>query len=192
MGYYLNMTPILKKTFYFVRHGQTDANANSLMCGGDWDIALNSVGLLQAKNLSEKIESLTPKIELICISPMIRTQETARNINLKAGLPTLTVEGLREWRVGDWEKRPWQDVPNPFNTTEDPTNGESREVFENRVSKTINEELNKHSETILFVSHGAFAHALFTVMGVDQLQISNCEIYKVYPEKASWCISKVS
>ncbi|MEC7275963.1 MAG: histidine phosphatase family protein [Bdellovibrionota bacterium] len=35
------MLIIPNKIFYFVRHGQTEANAKGLICGGEWDIPLN-------------------------------------------------------------------------------------------------------------------------------------------------------
>jgi len=186
------MQIIPNKTFYFVRHGQTEANATGLMCGGEWDIPLNEIGHEQSLALSRKIESLNPSIEKIITSPMVRAQETAKNINSHICLEVTTLEGLREWCVGDWERQPWENVPNPFNTTDDPTNGESREEFKRRVVETVSRALRETNKTILFVSHGAFAHVLFTVMGVDQLQIENCEVYKVCPTGNKWCLSKVS
>ncbi len=75
------MKKIPTKTFYFIRHGQTDANAQGLMCGGDWDISLNEVGLSQAAGLSNKILQVTPAIEELRVSPMLRTKQTAENLN---------------------------------------------------------------------------------------------------------------
>lgn len=186
------MKSIPKKSFYFVRHGQTNANAEGLMCGGDWDVELNDVGDKQSLGLSDKIINLQPKIETLYVSPMKRTIKTAENINLLAKYPVQIEEDLIEWRVGDWEKQPWDNVPNPFNTTEDPKNGETREGFEERVISIIRKSLTETDKTILFVSHGAFAHALFTFMGLDQKMIDNCQVYKVFPREMSWCLEKVT
>jgi len=163
------------------------------MCGGEWDIPLNDVGQEQSLSLSTKVLDLVgPSIEEIYASPMLRAQQTAENINQKLCLEITTVEDLKEWCVGDWEKQPWESVPNPFNTTEEPPNGETREAFEARVVSAINKTLANSIKTVLFVSHGAFAHALFTVLGVDRLQIENCEIYKVEPFDKQWYLSKVT
>jgi broad specificity phosphatase PhoE len=180
------MKPIEKKTFYFVRHGQTDANAQELMCGGEWDIPLNSAGMAQAELLIDKVFQQDEAIEKIYVSSMIRAQKTAEILNTKLQAPMETSESLIEWCVGDWERKPWKDVPNPFNTTEDPTNGETREGFEERVIETINKFLKKESKTLLFVSHGAFAHTLFTFMGIDPDHIQNATLYKVYPSDHHW------
>jgi probable phosphoglycerate mutase len=186
------MKSMPKKTFYFVRHGQTDANAEGLMCGGDWDVDLNEAGNKQSLDLSEQILNLQPQIETLYVSPMKRTIKTAENINSLAKYPLHIEEDLIEWRVGDWEKQPWENVPNPFNTTEDPQNGEAREYFEERVISVIRKTLMENDKTILFVSHGAFAHALFTFMGLDQNMIDNCQVYKVFPKDMSWFLEKVT
>ncbi len=181
-----------KKSFYFIRHGQTDANANGLMCGGEWDIPLNERGENQSLKIQNKVASILPAPTLLCVSPMIRTQQTATNINKRLAAPTITIEGLREWCVGDWDKEPWEKVPNPFETNQDPTNGERKSDFEQRVITTVDRALTEHqSECILFVSHGAFAHMLFSHLGIDQLQIENCVIYKVMWIDSNWTIQKV-
>jgi probable phosphoglycerate mutase len=180
-----------KNTFYFVRHGQTDANAQSLMCGGDWDIPLNEVGQKQSIDLKDKVNSLKPTPTIMCVSPMLRAKQTADNLNSKSNLPIVSLENLREWCVGDWERQHWDNVPNPFKTDKDPKNGETRLEFEQRVINVINDALVKHEkENILFVSHGAFAHTLFTFLGVDKIQIENCVIYKISTTVEGWTLEK--
>ena len=185
------MTLLAKKLFYFVRHGQTDANAQGLTCGGDWDISLNEKGKEQARRLANKIATLSPSIEHLYVSPMLRTRQTAEKLNAKLKAPISIIEGLREWRVGDWEKRPWKEIPNPFYTTENPANGEAIEQFEVRIRQTLNEILNQKKGIALIVSHGAVAHRLFNYLGFEQVQIENCEIYKVEPARSKWTLNKV-
>jgi len=180
------------RLFYFIRHGRTDANARGLTCGGEWDIDLNDEGRLQAHAVSQTMLSLESKIDKIFVSPMKRAQETATLINLQAKLPILTIEDLREWRVGAWESKPWGEVPNPFNTTEEPPNGEPRAVFESRIERAIELVLAEFSGIPLFVSHGAVAHALFTVLGADKLQIENCALYRIEPTDLKWSITKIT
>jgi len=180
------------RVFYYVRHGQTDANAQNMMCGGDWDISLNAEGRSQAKVVASKVRALTPKIEKLFVSPMTRTQQTAEIINTALGLEMKTVEGLREWKVGEWEQKPWDDVPNPFNTTVDPPGGESRVEFEARVSSAVTEILNGFSGVPLIVAHGAVAHSLFTVLGSDIFEIENCVVYLIQPEGFKWTLTVVT
>lgn len=187
------MNPILNKSFYFIRHAQTDANAKGLMCGGDWDIPLNDAGIKQVSNTLPIFQNEKISLDKMFVSPMKRTKMTADLLNKGLGLPIEYIEGLKEWCVGDWEKRPWEDVPNPFNTTEDPPNGESREEFEERVINTVNICLEKsNGERVLFVSHGAVAHTLFTFMGVDTPSIKNATLYSLTPKEKHWHLEEVT
>ena len=177
--------------FYFIRHGQTDANAKGLMCGGDWDIELNDVGHSESIKQSKLLITIDDKIDTLFVSPMKRTMQTASNLNQLLKAKVVIDHGLIEWCVGDWEYRPWDEVPNPFNTTEDPPNGESRVDFEKRVISTIYKILMSATEKPLIVSHGAFAHTLFTWMGIDQAKIENCKLYRISPIGLSWLLEKV-
>lgn len=186
------MKPIKNRKFYFIRHAQTDANAQGLMCGGEWDIPLNNTGIEQVSLARPVFENLCNEVDRLFVSPMIRTKMTADSLNKSLKLPIEYIEGLREWCVGDWEKQPWEDVPNPFNTTEDPPNGETREQFEERVITTVNQCLEKcDNENVLFVSHGAVAHTLFTFMGVDTPFIKNATIYALVPLEKHWHLEEV-
>jgi len=67
--------------FYFIRHGQTDWNkAHQILCKDD-DITLNETGLLQAANISKKLDFL--KISRIYSSPLMRAKQTAEIINTR-------------------------------------------------------------------------------------------------------------
>jgi probable phosphoglycerate mutase len=181
---------IPSKRFYFLRHGKTDANERGLTCGGEWDISLNAEGVSQAEKLSVMLAHVDFKINAIFCSPMKRAQETARLINSHLKAPIYTIEELREWCVGEWETKPWGEVPNPFNTTIDPPLGETRAFFEQRIERAVANVLSNFSGTPLFVSHGAAAHALFTVLGTDKIQIENCTLYSVNPGELKWSLQK--
>ena len=186
------MKQIQSSKFYFIRHGQTDANKNQQMCGGDWDIPLNKKGKEQALEASKLSHSLLKKIDHVFVSPMIRAKETAQILFTDINCTFEEVEGLREWCVGDWESKPWSDVPNPFNTTEDPKNGETRLQFENRVVDTVSELIEKSKDKkILIVAHGAVAHTLFTFLGVDVPYIENAKIYEINGSQLKWTLSEV-
>jgi probable phosphoglycerate mutase len=70
----------LHKSFYFVRHGETDWNkAKKIM--GQSDIPLNENGILQAQAVAEKIQALA--IDVIVSSPLKRAWTTAEIIGNK-------------------------------------------------------------------------------------------------------------
>lgn len=187
------MKQIDSSIFYFIRHGQTDANKQELMCGGDGDVPLNEVGRSQAMVASSESKELLESIEVIYVSPMKRTRETAELLFEGLNKEFEFIEGLREWRVGDWESKHRSEVPNPFNSTEDPPNGETRQQFEERVINTIS-DLVKASDgkKILIVAHGGVAHALFTYLGVDVPLIDNAVLYEVNGSEYRWELRKMS
>jgi probable phosphoglycerate mutase len=65
------------RSFYFIRHGQTDWNAIGRMQGQS-DIPLNATGLQQAKEAAEKFVGLD--IDRIVSSPLKRASVTAQII----------------------------------------------------------------------------------------------------------------
>src|SRR4051812_48577850 len=114
------------KTFYFIRHGRTEANAQGLMSGGAWDVELTAEGIAEARGAKDLLSLLEPKVSVLCVSPLKRAQDTATFLNEDLGLERHTFDGLKEWLVGEWEGKPWIEVPNPFTSSEDPPGGESR------------------------------------------------------------------
>src|SRR5476649_459821 len=100
-----------EERFYFVRHGQTDANRDSLAAGSGWDIELNQTGLAQAKALAESdaIKQLHD-VKTVCVSPLVRAQQTAQALSSVLKAPLETVDLLREWHLGEWERQPWDEL----------------------------------------------------------------------------------
>jgi len=65
---------------FFVRHGETDANAKKIMMGQRIDEPLNEFGRRQA----EELASLLPNsFDIIFSSPLKRTAQTAEIISKK-------------------------------------------------------------------------------------------------------------
>jgi len=63
--------------FFFVRHGETEANAKGIL--HDLDLPLNTRGVEQARSIRNLIADLS--IETICHSPLARAKETAQIIS---------------------------------------------------------------------------------------------------------------
>lgn len=62
---------------FIVRHGKTDWNLLGIVQGST-DISLNEEGIIEARNLSEKID--ISKIDLCISSPLKRAMEIAKII----------------------------------------------------------------------------------------------------------------
>ena len=82
------------KSFYFLRHGQTDWNKNQSGLCADDDIELNAVGIEQAKQAAELIVSLSLPINDICSSPLRRAMQTAEHVGAATELAVQQCAGL--------------------------------------------------------------------------------------------------
>ncbi len=71
------------KTIYFVRHGETQANVDGLIAGGEFESQLTENGKNQAKKAGQKLKD--KNIEIIVSSPMERTRDTAKIIAKEIG-----------------------------------------------------------------------------------------------------------
>jgi alpha-ribazole phosphatase len=169
---------------YFVRHGQTDTNANNAS-DTSTDEPLNQLGIQQAKQLAEKLKDI--KFDTIISSPLKRAFQTAELLNECHHLP-ITVDGA--WRERDAEAYVdislWNDVFD-FDKNIQLKNGEPLKDFFERVYTAINNLKQEHeNKTVLLVSHGGVQHALYAYINElpwsGNMRISpmkNCE-YRIY------------
>ena len=165
--------------FYFVRHGQTDANLSMLAAGGGWDIELNETGLAQARALaiSEKLAACRD-VKTICVSPMTRARQTAEAINQVLQAPLVVIDELKEWDLGDWERSPWSTMPSLHDPDTHPPNGESQRDFGKRVASGLAAALANEGP-IMIVAHGAVWHAIARILSMPQGPIENCDLRSV-------------
>lgn len=160
-------------SFYFLRHGLTDANVQKLLCGGDWDISLNSEGQSQAAKAARAYAKALADVRTICCSPLLRAQETAACFAKELQVPIVIVNDLKEQLLGQWERKPWQDVPEFFTGEKDPPQGESREQFDERLRRGLL-EASRQDGPLLLVSHGAVWFALHRLLGLKPEQPGSC------------------
>ncbi|WP_431281594.1 histidine phosphatase family protein [Humitalea sp. 24SJ18S-53] len=96
------MTRTLPHTpFWFLRHGETDWNAQYRAQGAS-DIALNAAGIAQAHRAAAVIAALPPERRPahIVASPLSRARITAEVVGDALGLPVAIDEALRECSFG--------------------------------------------------------------------------------------------
>ena len=92
-------------TLLFLRHGQTDWNAQGLFQGRT-DIPLNETGRKQAREQAKALLSHEPPVDAIYASPLKRAVETAEIAGQALRLPIHTDERLVERCFGDLEGTP--------------------------------------------------------------------------------------
>ena len=102
-------------TFYVVRHGETDWNAERRY-QGQVDIPLNTKGRTQAKRNGTALRALMPQLaeSNFVASPLARARETMEIVRTELGLPPAdyqTDELLKELNYGHWEGKLQADLP---------------------------------------------------------------------------------
>jgi broad specificity phosphatase PhoE len=94
-------------TIYFVRHGETDWNAQSRY-QGQADVPMNDLGRTQARRNGEALRALLPRIAhcRYVASPLLRARETMEIVRGAMGLDPRDYaldNRLKEIHYGDWQ-----------------------------------------------------------------------------------------
>lgn len=190
---------ILKKSFYYLRHGKTDWNEQGLM-QGQADIPLNAIGLEQAYEAQHYFENI--KIDRICHSPLSRAKQTAEIINEKLQVPLISIEQLKEIYLGELEgqsrssyfgvskdtakEKSWMHDWKEGNVQADKM--EAYIDYKNRIITGINQALS-YGENTLIVGHGMVHRTLLELFNFQgDLYLDNCtSVYHQIIED-SWLI----
>jgi len=164
-----------KPTIFFIRHGETDWNAEGRL-QGQRDIPLNDLGRVQAEEAGRILRSLHPQPEDLdwWVSPLLRTRETAERAREAIGLHPASYkmdDRLKELSFGHWEGLTWKEVrqsaPSAASHREKkkwdatPPDGESYVMLAERVSSF----LSKIRRDSVVVSHGGVGRALIHIIG---------------------------
>lgn len=150
--------------FWFLRHGETDWNAQGLS-QGNVDVPLNPTGHAQARSAAERL--CDRGITTIVSSPLSRARVTAEIVGDALGLPVQIDDGLREVRFGVQEGQPMSDwFPDWMAGRFTPDGAESFAALRNRAVTAVNfaTSLPPH---VLVVAHGALFRALRTAMAIE-------------------------
>lgn len=148
---------------YSVRHGQTDWNANNLVCGRT-DALLTDLGREQAKRTALALKD--KGIDIIICSPLNRAQETANIINRTLCVKIITDSRLIEQDYGIFEgtnRFGKEFLENKKNLAYKYPKGESAIGVAHRVYSLIDEVIAKYADkTVLFVSHNGVCRLINT------------------------------
>ncbi len=174
---------------YFIRHGETDWNAEGRL-QGQRDIPLNDLGRVQAAEAGVILKSLVPQVDDLdwWVSPLGRTRETAERAREAIGLHPpyyKTDDRLKELTFGRWEGLTWRELRqfDPAGAAERkrskwtavPPGGESYEMLTQRVEGF----LGVISRETVLISHGGVARALMTLIGgVQPVEAARADIWQ--------------
>lgn len=145
------------KTVYFVRHGESEANANGLMAGREYESPLTENGKQQAKKAGQYLKG--KGIELIMVSPMERAKQTAEEIAKELGLDKSKIvesELVIERAYGSYSGRDYSIFKRDAEAGQiDESQLETPEDLYNRVKEAFKWLAVRPEKVILVVSHGA-------------------------------------
>ena len=189
-------------TIYFIRHGETDWNAERRY-QGQHDIPLNDTGRAQARRNGEILRTFLPALAEadFVASPLLRACETMRIVRAALGLPD---EGfriddrLKELHYGHWEGVLATDLPtvdpeglaarhkDPFRWR--PRGGESFAELTARIAPWLDEV----ERPTVVTSHGGVGRALRGyILGLEptlvtQLDMPQDKVLVLKRDGVSW------
>ncbi len=150
--------------FWFLRHGETDWNAQGIS-QGNVDIPLNATGIAQARAAAQKLRNRG--IATIVASPLSRAHVTAELVGEVLGLPVAIDPDLREVGFGVQEGQPMSGwFTDWISGTFTPEGAESFAALGMRAVAAAN-RATAQPPAVLLVAHGALFRSLRAAMGIE-------------------------
>jgi probable phosphoglycerate mutase len=178
---------MIARTFYFIRHGETDWNRLNQF-QGHTDVPLNDKGRAQALEQQECLVELG--LEAVFASPLSRARDTAEILNAKLNLPFSIDPGLKECGCPDTVAQIYRDLgldrPDFGRATLKVT--ESEVDFIARSVQAVDRVLNATDKLTLIVAHGGTYWALCKHFGQNPGRIPNCTPVCFEPLESGWKI----
>ena len=173
--------PLLRHAFFFLRHGETEANLRRVVAGSR-DVPLTKIGHEQARAAAAALKSCG--ITAIYSSALQRARDTADYVARELGLPVRVVLELSERNWGVLEGKP-RESRLPGIT---PQGAETPEAFARRVHAG----LARIGEGVpLIVAHAGVFRVLCTALGIPESAepVSNAHPIRCVPPgdtRAAW------
>lgn len=180
------------KSFYFLRHGETDWNRDRLYMGCK-DIPLNTQGISQAHSAAEHLSEVNA-IKFIYASPLQRAYETAKivaqTINFDSEI--IIIDDLKECNWGVYEQtKVVEDGRSLFNNWvggKEIPGGETIDQFRTRVVRGFEKCMSESDDVFLIVAHSGVYYILQEYLNIDLFRPKNCHpIFHEYDgKKNTW------
>lgn len=170
----VNQPKLARKPFYFIRHGETDANADPKNKRVDYDLPLNNRGRNQAQLARKDIADVP--LMTVCFSPIQRAVETKDILVSSLALEHVELEDLSECKAHIWTKMVRLEEGEGFHVCDDVEN------FLARAIRGLDSALEKKSPTLV-VAHGGIHWALCYHLSIENhpWKIGNCELVHFQP-----------
>lgn len=177
-----------KIPFYFIRHGETDANRNPNVKHVDDDLPLNAYGIKQAETASALLSTLS--IKSVCFSPVQRAVQTKEILlaNTAHSLNPEALEHLSECHAQVWTKMVQLEAGTGFHVCSEV------EAFLRRALSGIQTSLEKAAPTLV-VAHGGIHWALCYYLSIEDhpWKIGNCQIVRFEPTlEKGWTAKRIA
>ncbi|MCJ2035031.1 histidine phosphatase family protein [Methylobacterium sp. J-068] len=163
---------------YFIRHGQTDWNAEGRL-QGQRDVDLNAEGVRQAGAVAARLAAIAgpdlPTLDFVA-SPLARTRRTMETLRARLDLPPEDYRRdprLKEISFGAWEGSTWAEIRrwdpagaiardrDRWGYRPPGGTGESYAMLVERVEPAITELMRP----AVIVAHGGVARAILVIRG---------------------------
>ncbi len=186
----------MKKTIFFVRHGQTDYNLNKIIQGSGVDSSLNKTGQRQAALFFKKYKK--EDFDLVITSALKRTQETMSQF-LALGITHEITPDINEINWGihegqkydDWMKKGYEKLLGAWSNDDLEASlekGESAKSLINRCEKFLDYLWTLEQKRILVCTHGRTLRCLVMLMKeqhpreMEKVEHANTGVYVTYLE----------
>jgi broad specificity phosphatase PhoE len=177
-----------KNKYFLMRHGESVHNVENFNCESDTKKPshLTEKGKEEARKSATKLKS--KKIDIVFVSPLIRTQETSKIVKEVLGLSDnqiITDDRLKESQIGlDGVKQEtfWKEIVSIGNIYEKNPKGESVRDIRKRVGEFLEEIDTKYQDKNILVNDGEYVergqmivdgpvdpHELLEMKGIEEL-----------------------
>lgn len=168
---------LFSKSFYLLRHGETDWNKKNILMGGK-NIPLNENGFKQAHQIADFLQD-TPYAS-IATSPLMRARTTAQVLNQRRLKPITVIDDLRECSFGVMEGKSKWGESGRWRSGKYIEGAESFIQFKERVIRGINKALELPGP-VLIVTHGGLCWAIQDALGLPLVDVDNCTLVEYNP-----------
>ncbi len=176
---------------FFIRHGQTDWNAESRIQGWS-DIPINETGKKQILTLAHSLKT-EERFDLIISSDLLRAKQSAEIISDILHVPIIHTENLRERRYGIWEGMEEKEIYSKFLNTNILSKVEGQETYKDfykRIKAYINIIQEQYSgKKLLIVSHGGVIGVILSIkLGISIDKFENATFIKTVAIDSKWIL----
>lgn len=169
-------TTLSRKPFYFIRHGETNVNADKNLKRVDYDLPLNHTGRSQALFAREALSKIP--LKRVCFSPIQRAVETKDILVENLNLDQLELDDLSECKAKIWTKMVLLENGTGYHVCPEV------EDFLSRILRGLESSLQTGEGPPLVVGHGGTHWALCYHLAISNhpWKIGNCKLVHFQPK----------